>query len=170
MGRAGLTRRRAIFALLLTAAAVLLLDQVSKALVRANIRPSQSVPVVGEMLRFTRVGNTGAAFGLLQGYQPVFAAISLIVMVGIGIYVWRTRPTSRIVVLSLGLLLGGAAGNFVDRVRGGEVTDFIEVPFIPVFNVADSAVVVGVALLVVVALLEEGKTRGSDDDTTESPR
>jgi signal peptidase II len=140
--------RRPAVALAAMAAAVLVLDQVTKAAVRAYISPpGTSIELVGRLLRLTYVRNTGAAFGLLPGHRVMFIAVSMLVLGGIAVYWWRVRPARALVVLALGLLSGGALGNLVDRVSVGRVTDFIEVPYIPVFNVADSAIVVGVSVL-----------------------
>lgn len=125
-------------------------DQTAKALVRAKMAPpGTSIPVIGDVLRLTYVRNLGASFGMLPGYRPVFIAVSLFVLVAIVAFVVRRRPERPWVVVALGLVGGGALGNLIDRVTFGWVTDFIRIPFdFPVFNVADSAVVVGVAMLV----------------------
>lgn len=130
------------------AAAVLVLDQATKAAVRAFISPpGTSIELVGSLLRFTHVRNAGAAFGLMPGHPVVFITVSVLVLAGISVYWWRVRPARALVVLALGLVTGGALGNLVDRLTAGRVTDFIEVPYFPVFNVADSAIVVGVGML-----------------------
>jgi signal peptidase II len=86
---------------------------------------------------------------MMPGYRPLFIGVSLCVLVAIGAFVVRRRPERPWVVVALGLVAGGAFGNLIDRVAFGWVTDFIRIPFdFPVFNVADSAVVVGVAMLV----------------------
>jgi len=132
------------------AVAVVALDQVTKYLVRTNLSPvGTSVPVIGRLLRLTYTRNEGAAFGMLPGGRIAFMIVSFTVVVVIAGYVIRRRPHRPWVVVALGLLLGGAIGNLIDRAYFGWVTDFIQVPFdFPVFNVADSSVIVGVAMLV----------------------
>lgn len=130
-----------------TAASVLLLDQVTKALVRAEVPVGSTAPLVDRVLFLTHARNTGAAFSILQG-APWLFALTAAIMVAIAL-IWfiRRRPTDLLLVFGLGLLIGGALGNFVDRVTLGYVTDFLDVRIWPVFNVADSGVVVGVAIL-----------------------
>lgn len=113
-------------------------------------RPTESLPVVGEVFRLTFVRNTGAAFGMFPGYQPLFIATSLIVLVVVWAYWRRSRPTSWPVVVALGLVSGGAVGNLIDRAVIGKVTDFFDFAIIdfPVFNVADAAIFIGVLMLV----------------------
>jgi signal peptidase II len=153
------------------ASITLLLDQVSKALVRVMwssvaerhpldriiaaylepvFRPSESLPLVGQSLRLTYVRNTGAAFGMFPGYQPLFIATSIVVLVVVGAYWRRARPAAWPVVVALGLVTGGAMGNLIDRALLVTVTDFFDVAIIdfPVFNIADSAIFVGVGILV----------------------
>jgi len=137
-------------------AAALLLDVATKALVQARFALGESLPLLPG-LALTYVRNTGAAFSLLAGApgrlrRPFFALVTLAACTA-ALWMLRTVPRrDRLSRLGLGLVVGGALGNFADRVRLGEVVDFIEVGVRnvytwPVFNVADSAVCVGVALL-----------------------
>lgn len=131
------------------AIAVLAIDQVSKALVRATVAPDASVPLIDGVFELTYVRNMGAAFGLFPGRQPVFMLVSVAVVCAIAVYWRRARPTEWPVAISLGLILGGAVGNLIDRAAIGKVTDFFYLSLIdfPVFNVADAAIVVGVGVL-----------------------
>jgi signal peptidase II len=142
--------RRPAAVLSVVAAAVVVLDQVSKQLVHSSLPAvGASVQVLGHLVRFTHARNVGAAFGMLPGNRFIFIGVSLLVLLGIGVYLWRWKPERPMIVVALGLVTGGAAGNLVDRVLVGYVTDFIQVPLdFPVFNLADSAIVVGVAMLV----------------------
>lgn len=116
---------------------------------RTQLTPSRSIVLIPGVFEISRVHNTGAAFGLMAGQRLLFIAVTAVVLAGIA-WVWMTyRPTGRLVVMALGLVTGGALGNLVDRVAVGRVTDFLNVHPWPVFNVADSAVVVGVTILVV---------------------
>lgn len=144
--------RRPFLVFALVVLTVVGLDQASKAFIRSMLPAGASIPVVPGWLYLTHVRNEGAAFGLLQGRQPFFVFVTILVLIGIGVYWWRSseraRPTA--VVIAIGLVAGGAIGNLIDRVYSSRVTDFIEVAIInfPVFNVADSAIVCGTAVLV----------------------
>jgi len=128
---------------------VLIIDQVSKAVVRANLIPGESITLVPGVLNLTFVNNVGAAFGLFPGRQPVFMATSLLVLFVIAAYWRRAHPREWPVVLALGLVCAGALGNLIDRAVLGRVTDFFEFGFVqfPVFNVADMAILAGVGIL-----------------------
>ncbi len=143
-------RRRGAVVTAAICAVVVGVDQATKALVRAQMSPpGTSVPVLGEVLRLTYVRNLGASFGMMPGYRPLFIAVSICVLVAIAAFVVRRRPERLWIVAALGLVAGGALGNLVDRLSFGWVTDFIRIPFdFPVFNVADSSITVGVAMLV----------------------
>ena len=107
------------------------------------------------LFRLTHVHNTGAAFGIFPQGSTVFLIIALVVS-GIIVYYYRQLPHHAVLLrLALGLQLGGALGNAIDRVRQVYVVDFMHIEFIPVFNVADLCFVVGVALLALEILLEE---------------
>lgn len=136
---------------LLITALVVVIDQLSKAWIRLNLAPGQSLPPTG-FFRFTRVHNTGAAFGLFQDqFLPitVFVIISGIVLLVFSFFFAdRFRlSNSWTGKLALGLLLGGTIGNLIDRLNLGYITDFIDIGIWPSFNIADSAIVVGVGLL-----------------------
>ncbi len=134
------------------AALVVALDQGSKALIRANLERGESWPE-GWVVQLTHVTNSGAAFGILQG-QAVLLALTTLFGVGALILYYLYPPLDhRLLGWALGLVLGGALGNLIDRVRLGRVTDFIDFPHYPQFNLADSAITVGVVVLLVLALL-----------------
>jgi len=129
---------------------VLVADQISKYLVLSNLKPSHSWNPVASLtpwVSITHVTNTGAAFGLFQDRGPFFVVIAVIVVVAI-IFYYRQLPAGQWwIKVSLGLQLGGALGNLLDRLRLGYVIDFIDFKIWPVFNLADSAIVIGVAIL-----------------------
>ena len=142
----GLSTKRLHGAFYGIAVAVILFDQVTKSLVRANLDMGQSFPVEG-FFRITHIANSGAAFGLFSN-QGIF--LSLTAAIGIiALLVYHRAPyfSGFIPKLSLGLQLGGAMGNLVDRLRLGSVTDFVDLRIWPVFNLADTAIVLGVILL-----------------------
>lgn len=138
---------------------ILLLDQLSKYLVETRI-PIYGywapIPALSGLLRFTHTANNGAVFGLFQGTGMFFAALAFVVA-GAIIYFNMTLPGGQwLLRLALGLQLGGALGNLVDRLRQGHVTDFIDVGPWYIFNVADMAIVGGVILFGIV-LLRDGR-------------
>jgi signal peptidase II len=145
---------------------VVILDQVSKSFARAQLTVGQTVKLVPGVLNLTMTKNSGAAFGILSGRQPIFIAVSLVVVAVVLIYLWRQRPTTPLVVIALALVTGGAVGNLIDRLGPGSVTDFFEFGFFdfPVFNVADSAIFVGVGLLIVWLLTSPAPLASGGDD------
>jgi signal peptidase II len=140
------TRRAAWARAGIVLAAVFVADQVTKAIVRSNLHVGEKRDVVA-FLDLVRVNNDGIAFGALGGGQVIVVVIVAAALVGLVVYFVLTagRP---LVWLPTGLLLGGALGNVLDRVRLGAVTDFVKVPHWPAFNVADMAITVGVVVLV----------------------
>lgn len=145
------------FVLLLTALAILVADQVTKALVVGNLAIGERVDLLGDLVQVWHVQNRGAAFSLFQGGTLIFLVVSVL-SIGMVAYFYRTmRDRSPWLHLVLGIVLGGTLGNFTDRLRQGYVTDWLSVGFgdtrWPTFNVADSSVVVGIGILVVYLLL-----------------
>jgi signal peptidase II len=120
---------------------------VTKSLVEAQVPFGSEVSVVGRFVAITNVHNSGAAFGLVPAAAGIFMVASAVVSIGLVIYVART-PTSLWAGVVLGLILGGTIGNGFDRLVFGTVTDFVNVHFWPVFNVADSAISIGVVALI----------------------
>jgi signal peptidase II len=130
-------------------------DQVTKAIINRSLRVGESWPDPDWFVKITHVTNTGAAFGILQG-QAAFLAITSIIGIGAIVVYYLFPPFDHwIVRVAMGMLLGGAAGNFLDRVRVGHVTDFIDFSFWPTFNVADSSISIGVTVLIVGYLFDE---------------
>lgn len=150
-----------------TLVGVLIADQVTKALVRAKLAVGASVPLIDGFMDLTHVRNSGAAFGLFPGRMPVFIGIATLVLAGIAWVWWRMKPQSTWAVLALGLVAGGATGNLIDRIMAGRVTDFFDVGWWPVFNVADIALDVGVAVLLV-WLLFSSETNDADTAPVEA--
>ncbi|MEB3198988.1 MAG: signal peptidase II [Synechococcaceae cyanobacterium] len=140
------------------AALVLSLDQLSKALALSQLPAGLPRPLLPGLLRLQRVSNTGAAFSLFSGNTGLLTLISGLVCAGLLIWLWRHPPRSRWQAMALGLLLGGAAGNGLDRLRLGAVVDFLEfVPFpFPIFNLADVAINLAVICLVIDLLRQPG--------------
>jgi signal peptidase II len=144
---------------LVLALAVFLTDQFLKRLVEGSMRTGQSIPLVQDVLYLTYVKNSGGAFGILGGQIAVLLAGSAVAIVFVLWVLLAGLPTLPTVV-GCGLVLGGAAGNLLDRIAEGWVTDFLDLQFWPlqrwpVFNVADVAIVLGVVALLLAALRPE---------------
>lgn len=139
------TRSRILF--LVVAVAVFVLDRITKTVVAAQVAYGTEVPVIGHLVGITNVRNSGAAFGFAPAGASLFLVASVVVSVGLVIYVFR-NPGAVWNDAVLGLILGGTVGNGYDRIVYGTVTDFINFHFWPVFNVADSAISIGVVLLI----------------------
>ena len=138
------------FLLPVVAVLTLVIDQISKRLVMTSFRLGESWNPVAALERWvslTYVTNTGAAFGLFPDHGVVFMIIAVVVVVAIIFYCRYLPGDQWLVQISLGLQLGGALGNLLDRLRYGYVIDFIDFKIWPVFNVADSSVFVGVVIL-----------------------
>ena len=145
--------------------AILMADQVTKWLVVLTMNPGQSIPDSG-LVRITYVTNTGSAFGFFPN-QTIFLVLASFVGIGVLLVFYRTHPINNTLLhASLGLQLGGAIGNLVDRIRLGYVVDFIDVGTWPVFNVADSAIVVGLIGLLW-ALMSTKDRSGPEPELTE---
>ena len=139
---------------------VLAADQLSKSWVQQNLLPGMPwnpIPWLRPILSFTLVTNKGASFGLFPELSGFYTLVAMVVIAAI-LFFYRRFPTDQwLVALSLGLQLGGAFGNLVDRIWRGQVVDFIDLNFWPlqewpVFNVADSSIVVGVCMLAIYLL------------------
>ena len=141
-----------------TALAVFATDQVVKAVVENAMRVGESIPLVPGFLSLTHIKNDGGAFGILGGSQAPLLVESA-VAVGVVLWMLLSGPASRGTVYGCGLILGGAAGNLLDRLTAGEVTDYVHFSFWYIFNVADAAITVGVGLLLLSAFRPEREPR-----------
>ncbi len=161
---------------LLAAIVVVALDQITKGLIEANYALYSTHEVIPGFLNFTHARNSGVAFGLFadqggaQAGAWVLSALGAAALVVVGLYFWRTPRTDRLLLTSLGLILGGAVGNLMDRVGSGSVTDFIDV-YVGTyhwhtFNVADSAITIGICLMLI-DLLRAGRS-GADEGVAEA--
>jgi len=135
-----------------TAALLYAADQASKLLVVAGLRLGESHAVIGDLVRIWYVQNTGAAFSLFPGAIWLFLPVTMLALVMIGYFFRAFRDRGPWIHVILGTILAGTLGNLTDRLRLGHVVDFVSVGIgetrFPTFNVADSAVVVGIGLLV----------------------
>jgi signal peptidase II len=153
---AGAGRRADLLVALVLALAVFVLDQGLKSVVEASMAVGESIPVIPGFLSLTHVTNDGGAFGILGGSQ-LLLLVGSVVAVGVVLWMLFAGQRSRLATLACGLILGGAAGNLLDRITTGEVTDYVHFSFWYVFNAADAAITVGVAaLLLSTFLMQEG--------------
>jgi signal peptidase II len=143
---------------LLVVAGIAIADQVTKLLVVTELALLQTVPIIPGLLNLTHVRNSGVAFGILNSadfaFKPALMAVfALGALVGVGLYATQLPLGHRWARAGLALILGGAAGNLLDRARQGYVVDFVDVYWrgwhFWAFNVADAAITVGVAILIV---------------------
>ncbi len=148
----------------LIAVAVLVLDQLTKSVVRDNLLLGESWPGDDWLVKITHITNSGAAFGILQG-QGVFLTITAFLGLAAIVFYYAFPPMEHgLLRLGLGLQLGGAIGNLSDRLRFGEVTDFIHFPHYPAFNVADSSIVIGLVVIGGFFVLQERHPKAAVSD------
>jgi signal peptidase II len=146
------------------AAFVFVLDRITKTVVESSLPPGSSVDVVGPWVRISHVTNTGAAFGLFPERTTLLSILSVAAVFAIVFYYRRLAADSRLIAATLGMQLGGAFGNLVDRIGQGYVIDFVDVG-IPggirfwSFNVADSSIVVGIIAVTVLLWWQERQPR-----------
>ena len=142
------------------ALAIFLADQVLKRLVEGSMRLGESAPLIPQVLRLTHTKNEGGAFGILGGQTGVLLVGSAVAVTFVLWMLLKGEPT-RATTLGCGLILGGAAGNLLDRLSTGEVTDYVHFSFWYIFNAADAAITVGVVLLLLSVLWPESTPRPS---------
>lgn len=144
------------------------LDQLTKTLVIENLRRGESWPEEG-FFRFTHAWNTGTAFSLFQDQSTILTFVSFGAVIAL-YFVYRSVESPTIWVrMAFGLLLGGAFGNLVDRIRLGHVTDFIDVGPWPIFNIADSSIVVGIFVLFLFFWSSTSDKEEAEPETPEEP-
>jgi signal peptidase II len=140
------------------ALAIIIFDQLTKWIVVKEMELGESIPVIDNFLYITSHRNRGAAWGILQGQMWFFYVITIIVVIGLIVYIRKINKADKWLGVALGLMLGGAIGNFIDRVFRQEVVDFVNTYIFtydfPIFNVADSALVVGVGIMFILTLFE----------------
>jgi signal peptidase II len=144
---------------------VVVVDQLAKTWITANLDPGESMTVLGDWLRFVHGQNSGILFGLLPQSAPIFAVVSLAVT---GLIVYYHRRTGRgiLVTVALGLLLGGAIGNLLDRLNHGYVVDFVDMGIgtwrFFTYNLADASITTAILLLLAMAVFPKLADLGAD--------
>ncbi len=151
---------------------VLLLDHFTKYLVSARMEFRDTIEILPGFLRLSYVRNSGVAFGFFQDFNAAWkpyllGGLAAVAVVVILVYAWRMPPERSLLQTALAVTLGGILGNFMDRVMHGSVVDFIEVHVKdsfhwPTFNVADSAITIGIALLLIDTLRHSGQDVGHE--------
>lgn len=149
------------------AAFVILLDHATKVWLASSFLPGESRIIIPHVLYFTYVQNYHGAFGLFGSHPLLLTALASVVL--ISFYLWyRREGASAGVHVAFALIFGGAVGNIIDRLRSGYVHDFIDLRWWPVFNVADSAITIGVAILLLQMLVHEKRAPAGPASATRS--
>lgn len=145
--------------------AALIADQLTKYLVRSNMAVGESISVIGDFFRLTHYENDGAAFSSLSGQREILILIPVIAIVAGLVYMFTHRRAHRLLQTALALVISGGAGNLIDRIAAGKVTDMFDFSiFPPIFNVADICVVVGCGLLIVYIFLYDRLEKKDERD------
>ena len=132
--------------------AIVISDQITKQLVLSNLKEIGSIPIIQNIFHLTYVENRGAAFGILQNQKYFFVIMKFIVITAIIYVLIKHKDLRKSVVICLSLIVGGAIGNLIDRLRFGFVVDFFDFIIWPVFNIADMAIVLAQILLIYIVL------------------
>lgn len=158
--------------LILVAGVIVILDQITKILVRSNLGEGEIWSPWKWLLPYARIvhiHNSGAAFGMLPGFGGVFTVLAVIVAIAILYYFPRVPRDEWVLRLALCLQFGGAIGNLIDRLHQGYVTDFISVMTFAVFNIADASITIGVAILILSMWFKEQKKDPSENTRQSDP-
>jgi len=156
---------------------IIILDQWTKTLVRTHLQlgeiwaPNEAIEAYARIVNWK---NTGAAFGIFQGWGDIFSVLSILVAIAILYYFPKVSPRDWPLRLAMGLQLGGAIGNLIDRLQRGYVTDFVSVGNFAIFNVADASISTGVVILILGMWIKEreeaaARPASSEDDSTQGP-
>lgn len=144
---------------------VIAIDQFTKWLVVNKMELYEQIPIIENFFYFTSHRNSGAAWGILEGQMIFFYVITVVVLIGVIYYMEKYARDNKILAIALSLILGGAIGNFIDRILHQEVVDFLDVMIFkydfPIFNIADSSLVIGVIFVFIVTLIDE-KQKGKE--------
>lgn len=151
------------------AVAVIVLDQITKVIVRNGLAIGETVDFIPWFINFTHIENEGAAWGMFSEHRWVFMILSSVAIVGITVFLCMNYRRSRLLNTGLAMVLGGGIGNMIDRIAFGKVTDFLQFTFVdfPVFNAADSFVCIGAAVIAVYVIFFELKN--GDDGVGKKP-
>ena len=151
------------------------IDQITKAIVRANMSVGETIPVIKDIFHFTYIRNEGAAFGMLSEHRWVFMTLSVVALIALSVYLIRFCEEGLLTKIGIALIIGGGIGNMIDRICFKYVVDMIDCRFIDfyVFNFADCCVCVGSGIVIlgfILSMIKEQKAKkaaSSDENTGE---
>lgn len=147
---------------------IIAIDQLSKWTIIKTMELGEQITVIEDFFYLTSHRNTGAAWGILEGQMMFFYIVTVVVVIGVVYYMQKYAKGNKLLAISLSFILGGAIGNFIDRLYRKEVVDFFDFIIInydfPIFNIADSALVVGVSLIIIATIIDEIKTKKGKAD------
>lgn len=146
----------------LIASSVLLLDQFVKSVIQQKMQEGLSIPVLPGIFHITYILNPGAAFGLFEEQQWLFILVAVLLVIGVAVLFRQLLQQPPVMRLGAALLLGGALGNLIDRIRLGKVVDFLDFRIWPIFNVADIAICIGVGFILLAMFKEQGDVNAGD--------
>ncbi|WP_087972980.1 signal peptidase II [Oceanobacillus rekensis] len=139
------------------------IDQLTKWIIVKSMELGEQITIIEDFFYLTSHRNSGAAWGILEGQMLFFYIVTVIVVIGIIYYMEKYAKYDKLLAIGLSLILGGAIGNFIDRVFRQEVVDFADFIIFnydfPIFNVADSALTIGVVLVIIATIIDEMKQR-----------
>jgi len=157
------------YAFLFTLAGIVIaIDQITKSLVRTHLALQEIWAPWRWLVPYARIvhwKNSGAAFGMLQGLGDIFTILAILVAVAIIYYFPQVSRDDWVLRLAMGFQLGGAIGNLIDRITSGYVTDFISIGTLPVFNVADASITMGVTILILGMWVKEQNHPAAENET-----
>lgn len=130
---------------------VFILDQISKLIIVKNFYFGESVAIIKNVFHITYITNTGTAFGMFQKYGNILLVFSVVAIIVIATLIYKTNS------VPLSLILGGAVGNLIDRIFRGSIVDFLDFCIWPIFNIADSAITIGITILFFCAMFSSTK-------------
>lgn len=146
---------------IITTAVIIILDQVSKFIVRSSMSPNDSIKVIGNFFRITYFRNEGAAFSSLVGYRGFLIGFSALAVVAAIVFLFIYKGKNKLLDISLVLIISGGLGNLIDRIFMGYVTDMFNFSFFPpIFNVADIAITIGCLLMVLFVIFGKSEDLG----------
>lgn len=137
---------------------IVVLDQLSKSYIQANMRLGESIPILPDIFHITYILNPGAAFGLFANQTFFFIALAVVMILAVVYFYPSIKKESMWIKVGIGLLLGGAIGNLIDRIQIGKVVDFFDFRIWPIFNIADVGIVCGAFIIIIASFLEKDRS------------
>ena len=152
--------------MLILSVVVIVADFVFKQIAVQYLQDGQTFTALGGLVKFEYVENRGMAFGMLQNFRWFFIVFTVVIILAVIIYTIKTKPSSRLLTVSLALIVGGGTGNLIDRIFMGYVIDYIQLSFFsPVCNFADYCITIGTALLLIyIVFFTQDETKSKETD------